>query len=358
MRIAFVTSGLEPGRDGVGDYVRNLAGECIRRGHDVRAVALNDRFCTQERDALSLRLGEGVSWSERIAQAKQYMDEFEPDFASLQFVCYGFHRRGLDLGLPGKLKRLLNAPIDHLFFHELWIGAELGASLKARILGALQRRCIVRLVRDLAPKRVQTSNPAYRHLLSGIGVAADVLPLFGNIPIIDAAQGHRAEGWHFIMFGAVPPKWPAEPLLPLLLASGKNISITHVGRIGAGQAVWDEMVRCYGDRIRFKRAGEQPAERVSQLLKEADFGVATVPWALVGKSGSVAAMIEHGLPVVVNRDDVRIPGFVEQGPPEPQLLRMGVDLVARLEGVKQGLRGSRLPAIADQFLAQINGARG
>lgn len=32
MRLAFICVSLEPGRDGVGDYTRSLAAECIRQG--------------------------------------------------------------------------------------------------------------------------------------------------------------------------------------------------------------------------------------------------------------------------------------------------------------------------------------
>ncbi len=51
MRIAFVTSGLEPGRDGVGDYTSGLAEECARRGHTVTQIALNDPFITAAQSA-------------------------------------------------------------------------------------------------------------------------------------------------------------------------------------------------------------------------------------------------------------------------------------------------------------------
>lgn len=42
MRIAFSTGCLAPGRDGVGDYTRTLAGECARRGHTLALVSLGE----------------------------------------------------------------------------------------------------------------------------------------------------------------------------------------------------------------------------------------------------------------------------------------------------------------------------
>ena len=43
MKLLFLCSSLEPGRDGVGDYTRRLAGECLRQGHEVRLLSLNDK---------------------------------------------------------------------------------------------------------------------------------------------------------------------------------------------------------------------------------------------------------------------------------------------------------------------------
>lgn len=42
MKLLFLCTSLEPGRDGVGDYVRLLAEACIEAGHECRLLALND----------------------------------------------------------------------------------------------------------------------------------------------------------------------------------------------------------------------------------------------------------------------------------------------------------------------------
>ena len=43
MKVVFVTSCLEPGRDGVGDYTRSLAEESTKLGHRAGLLALQDR---------------------------------------------------------------------------------------------------------------------------------------------------------------------------------------------------------------------------------------------------------------------------------------------------------------------------
>jgi hypothetical protein len=46
---------------------------------------------------------------------------------------------------------------------------------------------------------------------------------------------------------------------------------------------------------------------VSSVLNSLDFGIATTPLALLGKSASATAMLEHGLPLIVNRDESSVP---------------------------------------------------
>ena len=44
MKICFICGSLEPGKDGVGDYSRRLAGELIRLGHQASIISINDSF--------------------------------------------------------------------------------------------------------------------------------------------------------------------------------------------------------------------------------------------------------------------------------------------------------------------------
>src|SRR3974377_1356146 len=108
MRICFITSSLEPGRDGVGDYARDLASSCVTRGFDSQLSALNDGHIdvtveeTQTARGVAirtLRLSASRPWHARVRSARAFLQSFPPDWVSLQFVCYGFHRKGLAIGL-------------------------------------------------------------------------------------------------------------------------------------------------------------------------------------------------------------------------------------------------------------------
>ena len=95
------------------------------------------------------------------------------------------------------------------------------------------------------------------------------------------------------------------------------------------------------------------------LLAECDLGVATSPWALIGKSGSVAAFLEAGLPVVVTRGEWR---RRRGGTPEPEAHPLlfkwtgagGADW-GRWLSARRGAE-PRLEATADAWLQRLGGA--
>lgn len=376
MRLAFLCSGLEPGRDGVGDYTRLLAAECVRQGHEVFLVALNDKASggggrqVQDSEGIAipcLRCGPASPWSERFEAARAALAAFAPDWVSLQFVPYGFQPKGI----PWKLARALEPVIAgrplQIMFHELWIGFGARAPWKERLVGAVQRRCIFGLIRRLRPGAVHTSNATYAALLKAGGVTAMELPIFGNIPMAPEAEpvpealsragapldpAERSRWLVGLFFGTLHPEWEPEPLLGRLLnaaeKSGRRLCLVSAGRMGAsGEAIWNGMGN---GRLLKIRCGELPAGQISALLRAADFGVAVSPWCLMGKSGSAAAMLDHGLPIVFTRD--------EGAPPAEALpegfYRNDEALEARVAaGLPKRLPRRRLGEICARFLASL-----
>ena len=239
-------------------------------------------------------------------------------------------------------------------FHELWIGSARNAPLKERAVGMLQRRCILDLLRRLNVRIVHTSNPAYEALLQTAGIPGIRLPLFGNIPVIDAKREPH-EGWNFGIFGTLHPVWPPEPLFARLRESGRKIAISHIGRLGSGQALWEKITREYGGVFELRSLGEQSREKIADFFSTLDFGIATSPWELIGKSSSAVAMLEHGLPVIVNRDDAHYDGWRETGY-SPLLIKMGADLTDRLAAAQRANPRRVLPDVAHQFLNDLGNA--
>ena len=358
MKIAFVTSCLEPGCDGVGDYTTLLAAECEHGGHTVARVALNDGFAKGliETPGL-LRLPQAQPWPERLLHARLWLEAFDPDWVSLQFVAFGFHSRGFAGQTATRLHYLLSDWPVHVFFHELWVGEESGAVWKHRALGWVQRRGVLALLRGLDVRVVHTSNPAYIHLLSRQGVAAQRLPLFGSLPLPTVESPSANTALTFAFFGTLHPVWPPEPFFTQLRALQQPIAIIHAGQIGRGEALWRQMEAAYGNEFQFRKLGPLPPQGVADFFATADFGVATTPWALIGKSASVAAMLDCGLPVIVNRDDVHYSGLTEPAADSSLLLKMNAELPAQLHAVNRQPPKLRKAKVAEQFLTDWEAAR-
>ena len=131
MNILFITPSLEPGKDGVGDYTLRLAGALWEKGIHVFCISLADRYVPPKTeldfrapfvksDALGiLRLSADIPWKKRILILQAIIDDFCPDWVSLQYVPYGFDQRGLPFGLPKRLSLLRGDFQWHLMFHEL-----------------------------------------------------------------------------------------------------------------------------------------------------------------------------------------------------------------------------------------------
>jgi len=357
VKIAFVASSLEPGRDGVGDYSTLLAAESSRRGHKVALLALNDQHtgAVIRRDGL-LRLPANQPWPERVTEARRWLEEFAPDWISLQFVGYGLHPRGLVGAIAGYLETIFNRWPVHLFFHEVWIGEETGSGLKHRALGWLQRRATVALVRALDVRVVHTSNPAYVHLLGQKGVQARRLPLFGSLPL--PMREPAPDGpFKAVFFGTLHPVWPPEPLFGHLRTLGRKVELIHLGNIGSGAELWSGLEQKYGNDLTFRKLGALPPEEVAEHLAGAHCGIATTPWSLIGKSASVAAMLDCGLPVVVNRNDVQYRGLPDSGALDPLLIRMKPNLPEQLAATPRRAPRLSLPDVTGQFLADLEAAR-
>ena len=387
MVILFVTSGLEPGKDGVGDYTRLLAAECIRQGARCHLLALNDRFISQPVEAVEtannvslsvLRLPSELSWEKRVELATEFRTRCAADWTSLQFVGYGFHHKGVVRKMERYFRPIIGGLPLHVMFHETWIGQDRQPTPKDYLVGQIQRYYLRDLFRKLAPRLITTSNPFYVALLRGIGMPAIETPLFCNIAmssadgdldippqLIEAGIGDergRHEGRLLgLFFGALYPDWEEKPLIDLLIPapekSGKRPCLVSAGRMGgAGTERWKEMQIKYGHAIDFVALGECTAAQISSLMHAADFGVAATPWYLLGKSSTAATMLDHGLPVIVTSFDYQ-PPIVRSRPDDPLLHRADETLKARLwAGLPRRPAHNGIVAVAETLLAKMGSA--
>jgi hypothetical protein len=316
MKIIFLCGSLEPGQDGVGDYTRRFAGELIRQGHSCAIVAIMDKAvedrieeCQDSYDTIIpvLRLPFNKGYASNCREAKDWIDTFNPDWISLQYVPFSFHPKGLPFGLSTALKQLTKERKLHVMFHELWVGMNLEASNKHRFWGELQQRLIENLVKKLQPHVIHTHTTLYQQQLLKLAVPSSLLPLFGNIPVVQSFSKKesldsipRNKLFTIALFGSIHYGAPIEDFATSVRKYANNnkldIEIVFIGRCGTALEEW--IAICKSKKITIKVLGERPASKISEVLRMADLGVTTTPLLLAEKSGTVAAMKEHGLPIL------------------------------------------------------------
>ena len=320
MKIVFLCGSLEPGRDGVGDYVRSLITEMLIQGCKTAAIALNDKHIIEEKSNELLPSFNGShlyrlpsAWSDvkRFKRAKQLIDELDPTWLSLQFVPFSFHVRGLSFDLHKRLYHLGKGRSWHLMMHELWVGMDYDSPLKLVLWGKVQKCLIKALIKQLKPIVLHTQTPLYQAQLTDLGFCSQLLPLFSNIPNLNSySNTHNLEDSphllrikrdiSLIVFGSIHPGAPinefADDAAKYAKNYGVNVTLTTIGRCGPEEKRW---ARIWAEKgLIISSLGEQHPSCISEILLKATIGVVTTPAALIGKSGTAAAMHEHGLPVL------------------------------------------------------------
>jgi hypothetical protein len=261
-----------------------------------------------------LRLPGTLPWPERVTLAREWVGEFNPDWVSLQFVPFGFHPKGLCFGFEKHLKAIIGNRPFHWMFHELWVLWAFPLSLKKRILGQMQKLWLRSALNQLKPPAVSTQLPIYQAELRKLGVTTELLPLHGNIPVlakqVDAISWLQARcslpdigevtaaGFFGDILSTLDRALFAACLVKLRVP-GKSLLLLSAGRLGGAAAqLWDSLAEEFKNSATFQKLGELHEREASLYFSALDYGLTGYPPELMGKSGSVAAMREHGLPVV------------------------------------------------------------
>jgi len=94
---------------------------------------------------------------------------------------------------------------------------------------------------------------------------------------------------------------------------------------------------------------------ISQFFNWVDFGLTPFPLYTVGKSSTIAAMVEHGLPVIVSWGDIAPEHPIEDEAFASLIWRADEHLFARLMKPRtRSLRPGRNVEIAKVLLARLS----
>jgi len=336
VKVVFLCGSLEPGHDGVGDYTRRLAGELKRQGKQIFMIAINERNLTglyvqgeQESEGTAipvLRISGRINYRKRLQVAKQWIDAVDPDWLSLQYVPFSFHPKGAHIFLGRFLRRLGRHRRWHIMFHELWTGMDKESSKKHYWLGKIHRLLIKSLINTLNPAVIHTHTHVYLEKIAGLGYKANYLPLFSNIPFFeqestsnpDDININRENKLLFVLFGGIHRNAPVAQLASDLVRYEKSnktrVLLIIIGRNGPMQKQWTSIWALNG--LELVLMGEQSPMMISKILHSASIGISTTPIQLAEKSGSVAAMREHQLPVLCVSRTWKARGIKNPEPPE------------------------------------------
>ncbi len=369
MRIAFLCGSLEKGFDGVADYALRLAGYLRFLGCECCCISIEDNYLDRENATLPLiewhdsvecfRLASGRPWYQKKAQLRSLLHSWQPDWISLQYVPYAFDDRGMPFSLKGCLSDVMPQAMWHVMAHELWVDP--GARIKNRFLAPVQQHLFKSLFRRLVPEVIHTSNSYYCNQIFASGLRAEILPLFSNVVPLPYLQKDKPDcrHWSFVFFGSIHPEWNPRDLLTSVESVARQQGITSIEFLSIGLAgehghdLWNQLASESPSSIVFRQLGSLSALEISRHLSQADFGITTTPSYLIGKSGSVAAMLAHGLPVIVPRLEKTHGPWHSTLKADPCFILLDCDFSASLPRGRRFPAHDQLPDTANQFLQSL-----
>ncbi len=378
MKIVFLTSSINPGRDAVGDYTLNLANAVVSLGHECHIIGYNlnsapdnnsDILC-QEAGVSIIQLAGNLKLAERGKQLLSEIENYSPDWVSIQFVPFGFDKKGIPDFFKKTFSPIANKISVQMMFHEIWLGEKPGLPFKQKILGYLQKKSILSLLNNINPKVIQTSNPVYQSVLKREGWNTKLLNMISNFPVLETPNFNTAWTWtknrqNYFVFGflgSIYKEWDYRPFIDALIKIqefyNKKVALVSVGSMGAGKKAWDLMANDVSEKFLVYSAGIQSKENISSFLQSVDFGVALTPISIIGKSGSAAAMLEHGLPIIALRDNLESEIDITDQIYSDQIYKFQSHLdeqfLKDIVTLKKRIPRSRLNEIAVQFISDLN----
>jgi hypothetical protein len=242
--------------------------------------------------------------------------------------------------------------------------------VKARVFGWWQRRAVRALLGRIGPACVHTSTGYYCAALATLGQPATRLPVFGSVPRagVIARDGELLRiPPHAIVcghFGTLHPGWKHESFLAdfAALAAEKKRPAAFVaaGSLGYGAALFEQVAAKWRGQIICVALGKMTAEDLSAAFARFDFGVTSVPWNILRKSSSAAALREHGLRVVVT-DAGAPPRFaardLDDAASDAGFVPYFRDRTRLADTLQKTAPRAGVEAIAAQFLADLDASK-
>lgn len=299
MNILFITNTLPPVVDGVGDYTLNLAREFAKHGHQVSILCKrDDRVKHDYADIAVYPIVE--KWNRMSARCiSNLIKEQKVDVVSLQYVPHGFEPHGLPFGLVGFVKEVKKTGVSvFTFCHEVYWryrGFNLKYLVESLLMASISKRLLTK------SDYVATSISHYAKMISSLsGKEAYTIPIASNIPVkydesevCDLRCKIAPDNELIVAFIGKRDMSVVSVALQKLIHEGIKIKILLIGK--TNDVVNIDERYCY-------RTGLLDIDELSKYVAVADCMV--MPEGQMGcsfKSGSLAAALSFGLPVVTSQ---------------------------------------------------------
>jgi hypothetical protein len=307
-KIAFIVGSIESGKNGVGDYTRILAKDLMSENFEILIISINEPIkkpTNKKIDEIELlQIPSEYNYVSKIKLLKYHLDKFNPNWVSIQFVPFAFHKKGIPLLFFRKLTFIRKYKI-HFMFHEIWAGNYRIYKLSDLYLGLIQKLCVYYILLLLKPNLINTNLSFFQSKLKKF--KPELLPIFGNIPNnyekkrfieIDSSK------INIILFGGLSKDLLGFEkqllfLFRLFPSNGHLVTFHFVGIQNNLLPQYLELIDVYFSKNNTIEWGFLHEDIISTILQQAQLGISRAPLELAGKSGSTIAMLEHGLPVLL-----------------------------------------------------------
>ncbi len=175
-------------------------------------------------------------------------------------------------------------------------------NLKNRCIAFIQKKIIKNLVRKLDPPVVHTSIPVYQERLETLNIDALPLPIFSNIPMNDNIHNKNFENFVITFFSQLTLRDSVRDFLKTLVQElkkkGMRYEILILGGDKRSKLDLKASLKTIPDiSDKIKLIGFLQDKELSSVIRNSNLGITPVPRHLLGKSGSVATFLSHGIPV-------------------------------------------------------------
>lgn len=305
MKIVFICGSVETGKCGVGDYARILSNFIIQEGYEAELVSVYDKHIKSKKidyqviagtKVKATRIPKSITHKERFKILQEYLNIYKPDWVSIQYVPYSFNSKGIPVYFPKFLGKLKGQHQWHIMFHELWLGINIEASLKNKLVGLVQKHIVKKLVESIHPTMIHTQQKLYQLYLKNNNIAATVLSLHSNIPKTTNKSKHSSIV-QFVLFGLIRENSPFEAFIEKVNSEiEKSVKFIFIGKSGNQISNCIEILNKYN--IAYDTLGFQDEKTISKVLANSNYGISTTPFYQSDKSGAIAAYKEHGIETI------------------------------------------------------------